>query len=149
MTTSVRFTPEIEERLNILAKETGRAKSFYIKQMVEDNISDRRLFWRTTLERIPLWRTNPHQRICERRAWLGRLTILIRTKELKKLDKAAARNPRLFGEIALDPTKAGKVPGTQLSRWRYARNLPHNKGEVTVPFCALGIAAKCLMSKKR
>ncbi|MBA4077451.1 MAG: CopG family transcriptional regulator [Cyanobacteria bacterium PR.023] len=38
MTTSVRFTPEIEERLNILAKETGRAKSFYIKQMVEDNI---------------------------------------------------------------------------------------------------------------
>ncbi|MDP3506648.1 MAG: CopG family transcriptional regulator [Candidatus Melainabacteria bacterium] len=38
MTTSVRFTPEIEERLNILAKTTGRAKSFFIKQMVEDNI---------------------------------------------------------------------------------------------------------------
>ena len=38
MTTSIRFSPEIEERLNILAKATGRAKSFYIKQMVEDNI---------------------------------------------------------------------------------------------------------------
>lgn len=38
MTTSVRFSSDIEERLDRLAKETGRAKSFYIKQMVEDNI---------------------------------------------------------------------------------------------------------------
>jgi len=38
MATSVRLSPELEERLSILAKETGRAKSFYIKQMVEDNI---------------------------------------------------------------------------------------------------------------
>ena len=38
MTTSVRFTPEIEERLNILAQATGRTKSFYIKQMVEGSI---------------------------------------------------------------------------------------------------------------
>jgi RHH-type rel operon transcriptional repressor/antitoxin RelB len=38
MTTTVRFTLEIEERLNRLAKETGRAKSFYIKEMVEGNI---------------------------------------------------------------------------------------------------------------
>lgn len=38
MATSIRFSPEIEERLDILAKETGRAKSFYIKQMVEGNI---------------------------------------------------------------------------------------------------------------
>jgi RHH-type rel operon transcriptional repressor/antitoxin RelB len=40
MATSVRFSPEIEERLNRLAKETGRAKSFYIKQMVEGNIDN-------------------------------------------------------------------------------------------------------------
>lgn len=38
MSTSVRFSPEIEERLDRLARETGRAKSFYIKQMVEGNI---------------------------------------------------------------------------------------------------------------
>ena len=38
MTTSIRFSADIEERLDRLAKETGRAKSFYIKQMVEDNI---------------------------------------------------------------------------------------------------------------
>lgn len=40
MSTSVRFSPEIEERLDRLARETGRAKSFYIKQMVEDSIDD-------------------------------------------------------------------------------------------------------------
>jgi RHH-type transcriptional regulator, rel operon repressor / antitoxin RelB len=40
MATSVRFSPETEERLNRLAKETGRAKSFYIRQMVESNIDD-------------------------------------------------------------------------------------------------------------
>lgn len=40
MATSVRFSPETEKRLNRLAKETGRAKSFYIKQMVENNIDD-------------------------------------------------------------------------------------------------------------
>ncbi|MCW5824573.1 MAG: TraY domain-containing protein [Cyanobacteria bacterium TGS_CYA1] len=40
MSTSIRFSPEIEKRLDRLAKETGRAKSFYIKQMVEDNIDD-------------------------------------------------------------------------------------------------------------
>jgi RHH-type rel operon transcriptional repressor/antitoxin RelB len=38
MSTSVRFSPDIEARLETLAKETGRAKSFYIKQMVEGNI---------------------------------------------------------------------------------------------------------------
>ncbi len=40
MSTSVRFSPEIEERLNRLARETGRAKSFYIRQMVEGSIDD-------------------------------------------------------------------------------------------------------------
>ena len=40
MSTSVRFSPEIEERLDRLARETGRAKSFYIKQMVEGSIDE-------------------------------------------------------------------------------------------------------------
>jgi RHH-type rel operon transcriptional repressor/antitoxin RelB len=40
MSTSVRFSPEIEERLDRLARETGRSKSFYIKQMVEGSIDD-------------------------------------------------------------------------------------------------------------
>lgn len=40
MSTSVRFSPDIEKRLDRLARETGRAKSFYIKQMVEDKIDE-------------------------------------------------------------------------------------------------------------
>lgn len=38
VTTSIRFSPDIEKRLDVLAQETGRSKSFYIKQMVEENI---------------------------------------------------------------------------------------------------------------
>ncbi len=54
MTTSVSLSPEIEERLSILAKETGRAKSFFIKRMVEDNIETIEDFYlaEATLERI-------------------------------------------------------------------------------------------------
>jgi len=40
MTTSVRLSPEIEERLNNLAKKTRRSKSFYIKELIENNIDD-------------------------------------------------------------------------------------------------------------
>ncbi|MBU6455489.1 MAG: CopG family transcriptional regulator [Cyanobacteria bacterium REEB67] len=54
MTTSIRFSADIEERLDRLAKETGRAKSFYIKQMVEDNIDavEDCFLAETVLERI-------------------------------------------------------------------------------------------------
>ncbi len=54
MTTSVRFSPEIEERLDRLSKETGRSKSYYIKEMVEgtiDAVEDCYLA-EATLERI-------------------------------------------------------------------------------------------------
>lgn len=40
MTISIRFSPEIESRLELLARETGRSKSFYIKAMVEGNIDE-------------------------------------------------------------------------------------------------------------
>lgn len=40
MTISVRFSENIEQRLNHLAKETHRTKSFYIQQAVEDFLED-------------------------------------------------------------------------------------------------------------
>jgi len=40
MTISVRLSPEIEKRLDNLSKKTGRSKSFYIKELIEDNIDD-------------------------------------------------------------------------------------------------------------
>ena len=40
MAISVRLSPEIEQRLDSLAKRTGRSKSFYIKELIEDNIDE-------------------------------------------------------------------------------------------------------------
>jgi RHH-type transcriptional regulator, rel operon repressor / antitoxin RelB len=40
MPTTIRLTPETEERLNHLARVTGRSKAFYLRQLVEDNLDD-------------------------------------------------------------------------------------------------------------
>lgn len=40
MPISVRFSENIEKRLNHLAKETHRAKSFYIQRAVEEFLED-------------------------------------------------------------------------------------------------------------
>ena len=41
MTTAVRLPETLEKRLNHLAKETHRSKSFYIKRAVEDFLEER------------------------------------------------------------------------------------------------------------
>ena len=35
MPTSIRLTPDIEERLNVLAEQTGRTKAFYLRKIIE------------------------------------------------------------------------------------------------------------------
>ena len=37
---SVRLKPELEERLSRLAKQTGRTKTYYASQLIEENIDD-------------------------------------------------------------------------------------------------------------
>lgn len=37
---SVRIDPDIEARLDRLAQLTGRSKSFYVKQAIEDQLED-------------------------------------------------------------------------------------------------------------
>jgi len=37
---SIRIDPELDARLEKLAKRTGRTKSFYIKQAIEDHLED-------------------------------------------------------------------------------------------------------------
>lgn len=37
---SIRLDPELDVRLERLAKKTGRTKSFYIKQAIEDQLED-------------------------------------------------------------------------------------------------------------
>ena len=40
MATSIRLAPEIEERLDSLASQTGRTKAFYLRQIIEQGIED-------------------------------------------------------------------------------------------------------------
>ena len=40
MATSIRLTPETEKRLDFLASQTGRAKAFYLREMIERDLED-------------------------------------------------------------------------------------------------------------
>ncbi len=40
MTTSIRLPEELDARLEKLATKTGRSKSFYIKEAIEEHIAD-------------------------------------------------------------------------------------------------------------
>lgn len=40
MPTTIRLKPEIEARLDALARETGRSKAFYLRRLIEDNFDD-------------------------------------------------------------------------------------------------------------
>lgn len=40
MAVSIRLSPEIEQRLNVLAERTGRTKSFYLREIIEQGIQD-------------------------------------------------------------------------------------------------------------
>ena len=43
MTVSIRLTREVEQRLDHLATQTGRSKSFYLRELIEgglDNLED-------------------------------------------------------------------------------------------------------------
>ena len=38
--TSIRLSPEIEKRLELLASQTGRTKAFYLREMIERGLDD-------------------------------------------------------------------------------------------------------------
>lgn len=40
MPTSIRLVPETERRLDLLASQTGRTKSFYLREMIEGGLED-------------------------------------------------------------------------------------------------------------
>ena len=40
MAFSIRLDPEIEKRLDHLAAQTGRAKSFYLRELIEGGLDD-------------------------------------------------------------------------------------------------------------
>ena len=40
MPTSIRLSPEVEQRLNVLTAKTGRSKAFYLREMIERGLED-------------------------------------------------------------------------------------------------------------
>ena len=40
MTTSIRLTPETEQRLDALATMTGRSKAFYLRELIERGLDE-------------------------------------------------------------------------------------------------------------
>ncbi len=40
MATSIRLAPEIEQRLDFLAAQTGRTKAYYLREIIEQGIED-------------------------------------------------------------------------------------------------------------
>lgn len=40
MATSIRLSPELEQRFDFLANQTGRTKSFYLRQILEKGIEE-------------------------------------------------------------------------------------------------------------
>ena len=40
MTVSIRLTREVEQRLDNLATQTGRSKSFYLRELIEGGLDD-------------------------------------------------------------------------------------------------------------
>ena len=54
MAVSIRLDPEIEQRLDALASQTGRAKSYYLRELIEGGLDDLEDFYLAdaTMERI-------------------------------------------------------------------------------------------------
>jgi RHH-type rel operon transcriptional repressor/antitoxin RelB len=65
---TVRLDPEMEERLKRLAKDTGRSKSYYVKQAIENYLEDKEDY---LLALAVLEKNEPRKSITEVRKELG------------------------------------------------------------------------------
>jgi RHH-type rel operon transcriptional repressor/antitoxin RelB len=54
MAVSIRLDPEVEQRLDHLAAQTGRAKSYYLRELIEGGLDDLEDFYLAdaTMERL-------------------------------------------------------------------------------------------------
>jgi RHH-type rel operon transcriptional repressor/antitoxin RelB len=54
MAVSIRLAPNIEQRLNQLVAQTGRAKSYYLRELIEGGMDDLEDFYLAdaTMERV-------------------------------------------------------------------------------------------------
>ena len=62
MATSIRIAPDIERRLDFLAEQTGRTKSYYLREIIEQGIEDMEDYYLASdvLERVRKGREQTH-----------------------------------------------------------------------------------------
>ena len=62
MATSIRLSPEMEQRLALLASQTGRTKAFYLRELIERGLADMEDYYLAAdvLERIRKGREQVH-----------------------------------------------------------------------------------------
>ena len=62
MATSIRIAPDIERRLDFLAEQTGRTKSYYLREIIEQGIEDMEDYYLAAdvLERVRKGREQTH-----------------------------------------------------------------------------------------
>jgi RHH-type rel operon transcriptional repressor/antitoxin RelB len=65
---AVRLDPSLEDKLSNLARETGRTKSFYVKQAIENFLEEREEY---LLALTVLERNEPRKSLAEVRKELG------------------------------------------------------------------------------
>ncbi len=72
MATSIRLAPEIEQRLDFLASQTGRTKAFYLRELIERGLEDMEDYYLAAdvLERLRKGREKTHA-VADVRADLG------------------------------------------------------------------------------
>ncbi len=60
--TSVRLSPESDQRLDFLASKTGRSKAFYLRQLIESGLDDLEDYYLAAdvLERVRAGRERLH-----------------------------------------------------------------------------------------
>ena len=62
MATSIRLSPEVEQRLAFLASQTGRTKSYFLRAIIEKGIEDMEDYYLASdiLERVRQGREKVH-----------------------------------------------------------------------------------------
>ena len=62
MATSIRLAPEVEQRLDYLAVQTGRTKAFYLREIIERGLEDMEDYYlaANVLERVRKWEEQTH-----------------------------------------------------------------------------------------
>ena len=119
MATSIRLSPETEQRLALLASQTGRTKAFYLREMIERGLEDMEDYYLAAdvLERVRKGKERVHAAADVRKslAWTVEYTDTART-QLRKLDRQTARRIFDYMDKRVAPSDDPRNTGRALTR---------------------------------